>query len=290
MGSDVATNSSPLVFDTFPKHILGRRILMTGASPENRRKSSPVLNYKRKTTKNPSEIKNITNTKRQNFPRRTLKRESEKNNIFIFDWDDTLFCTSHLNQNKDSFFKLYDLPRRDKKKIQEIQFYVYQILDKALSNGTVFIITNSSDGWIQKSTKLYYPELIPILNKVNIISARSLYEKKYPNNMEMWKIKAFTDLPEIYDIDKTVRTNIVCIGDNDIEIKCGKKLAEFFDDYVLKTVKFRENPDLDELVKQLNLINIEFMRVLNYPKTLSILVDKKNTKKDEIKGDDEKNL
>ena len=287
MGSDFVSNSSPIVLDTFPKHILGRRILMTGISPP--RKSSTTLNNKRKTPKEFSEIKNCPNLRRQNLSHKTLKTEIKKNNIFIFDWDDTLFCTTHLNQCEENYQRSHSLSKCEKKKIQEIESYVDEILNKALLNGTVFIITNSSDGWIQRSTKLYYPELIPTLNKINIISARSLYEKKFPDNMEMWKIKAFTELPEIFDIDKTVSTNIICIGDNDIEIKCGKKLAESFNDYVLKTVKFRENPDLDELIKQLNLIDIEFMRVLNYPKTLSILVDKKNGKSNEINGDDKIN-
>ena len=282
MGIDYDRNSAPPSLDAFPKQKLGREVLMTDISPEKQRKSATTLNYKRKTPKSPSKTKNITSGKRQYFPRRNLKTENEKSNIFIFDWDDTLFFTSHLNRNKDSFFSSYELPKRELKKMKEIEYYVDRILNKALSYGMVFIITNSSDGWIQKSAKLFYPELTPILNRINIISARSLFEKKYPNNLEMWKIKAFTDLPEIFDINKKVPTNIICIGDNDIEIKCGKKLAESFDDYVLKTVKFRENPDLDELIKQLNLIDIEFMRVLNYPKTLSILVDKKNTKTNEI--------
>ena len=178
MGIDYDRNSAPPPLDTFPKQRLGSEILMTDISPEKQRNSATTLNYKRKTPKSPSKVKNITNSRRQNFPRRILKTENEKSNIFIFDWDDTLFFTSHLNRNKDSILTSRELPKRELKKMKEIEFYVDRILNKALSYGMVFIITNSSDGWIQKSAKLFYPELTPILNRINIISARSLFEKK----------------------------------------------------------------------------------------------------------------
>ena len=225
--------------------------------------SSKIL----KNNNNPNNLeKKIKNTK---------NKTTNSNNIFIFDWDDTLFFASHLIERNDSISQKY-LTSVEKAKIKEIEEYTVKILNKALNKGIVFIITNSSEGWVEACVEVYYKELIPLLSKVNIISARTLYEKKFPDNMEMWKIQAFTDLPKLFEIDKNVKTNIICLGDNNLEIKCGKKLAMEFNQCLLKTIKFRENPDLKELIKQLNLIDLEFMRIFNFPKSLCINVDKKN--------------
>lgn len=44
-------------------------------------------------------------------------------------------------------------------------------------------------------------------------------------------------------------TNLVCIGDSNVEIDAGKHLATQFPTAMIKTVKFRENPSPDELIK-----------------------------------------
>jgi len=101
------------------------------------------------------------------------KMTIKNNTLFIFDWDDTLFFTSHLNPSEENLF-LY-INSKEQKMMSTIEFYIKQILNKALSKGTVLIITNSSEGWVEACVKFYYPNLIPILRYVNIISARHLY-------------------------------------------------------------------------------------------------------------------
>ena len=128
--------------------------------------------------------------------------------------------------------------------------------------------------------KFYYPNLIPILKKINIISARDLYEKEYPLDPQMWKIKAFNDLKKIFNFEKCSVSNIICIGDNNCEIVAAKKFGEEFNNCLVKTIKFREKPDLKELIRQIILIDKQILRVCNYPKSLTIQVNKvKNEKK-----------
>ena len=130
---------------------------------------------------------------RQSYYQRLIHKNIEytkstiKNNtIFIFDWDDTLFFTTHINPSENNTF-FYE-SQTEKKFMNRIEYYVSEILNKALSKGEVFIITNSGDGWVNACAKFYYPNLIPILNKINIISARDLYQKEYPNDPTTWKI------------------------------------------------------------------------------------------------------
>ena len=209
----------------------------------------------------------------------TMNKSLIKNNtIFIFDWDDTLFFTTHINPSENNTF-FYE-SQTEKKFMNRIEFYVSEILNKALSKGEVVIITNSGDGWVNACAEFYYPNLIPILKKINIISARDLYEKKYPSDPQTWKIKAFNDLKNIFNFEKCSASNIICIGDNNYEIIAAKKLGEEFKNCIVKTIKFREKPNLKELIKQIILVDKQILRVCNYPKSLTIQVNKiKNDKK-----------
>ena len=207
-----------------------------------------------------------------------LKKETIKNNtIFIFDWDDTLFFTTHLDPSKNSM--RFNESALEKKMIKSIEYYVEEILSKALDKGTVLIITNSSEGWVEYCVFSYYQNLIPLLKQINIISARTLYEQEFPSEPLTWKIKTFNDLTQKFNFEKCLLTNIICIGDDNSEIIAAKKLANNFENCLVKTIKLRESPKLKELIKQLILINEQILRVYSYPKSLTIQVDKKKNPK-----------
>ena len=163
--------------------------------------------------------------------------------------------------------------------IKVIESYIEEILNKALSKGTVLIITNSSEGWVEACTKFYYPDLIPILKNIYIISARELYQEQYPTEPGTWKIKTFNDLKEQFNFEQNLVTNIICFGDDKNEIIAAQKLGENINNCLIKTVKFRDKPDLKEMLKQLILINEQILRVYNYPKSLTIQIDKKKNPK-----------
>ena len=82
-------------------------------------------------------------------------------------------------------------------------------------------------------------------------------------------------MKEKFNFNKCIVSNIICIGDDNSEIIAAKKLGENFNNCLVKTIKFREKPDLTELIKQMILINEQILRVYNYPKSLTIQVDKK---------------
>ena len=205
------------------------------------------------------------------------KEEIKNNTLFIFDWDDTLFFTTHLNQYKNSVF-FYE-NENEKRMIKVIESYVEEILNKALGKGTVLIITNSCEGWVESCVKFYYPEIIPILKNIYIISARELYQEQYPFEPGIWKIKTFNDLKEQFNFEKSLITNIICFGDDKNEIIAAQKLGENINNCLIKTVKFRDKPNLKEMLKQLILINEQILRVYKYPKSLTIQIDKKKNPK-----------
>ena len=201
------------------------------------------------------------------------KEEIKNNTLFIFDWDDTLFFTTHLNPSKNNLF-FYE-NEKEKKMMKTIEYYIIEILNKALNKGAVLIITNSSEGWVEACAKFYYPNLIPILKNIYIISARELYQEEFPNEPGTWKLRTFKDLKEKFNFEECLVTNIICFGDDKNEIFAAKKLGENINNCLIKTVKFRDKPNLKDILKQLILINEQILRVYNYPKSLTIQIDKK---------------
>lgn len=51
-------------------------------------------------------------------------------------------------------------------------------------------------------------------------------------------------------------TNIVAIGDSNIELEAAYNLALQYNTAFIKTIKFRETPSPEELVKQIKLVNV----------------------------------
>ena len=238
-------------------------------SPKNEENSQNLLSPKKITNIRKSYYQSLINKNIIKFNKEIIKN----NSLFIFDWDDTLFFTTHLNPSKNSTF-FYE-SKTEKKLMNTIEYYVAEILKKALSKGTVLIITNSSDGWVHACAKFYYPNLIPILDKIKIISSRELYQNEYPAEPIIWKVKTFNDLKYKFNFEKCSVSNIICIGDDNSEIIAAKKLGENFENCLVKTIKFRDKPNLTDLIKQIILINEQILRVYNYPKSLTIQVDKK---------------
>lgn len=64
----------------------------------------------------------------------------------------------------------------------------------------VIIITNSDEGWVHYSAERYVPKLLPVLDKYQIISARTRYERFYPQQPLCWKAAAFAhESNELYE-------------------------------------------------------------------------------------------
>ena len=194
------------------------------------------------------------------------------NSIIIFDWDDTLLPTSFLI-SKGIINSLEKLTKFERRKILDLEELILQLLTLSVDKGDVYIITNADRGWVEYSSKLIYPSITNILQKINIISARNNYEDKYPGNLRIWKIQAFMNLTHNLDIKKI--TNIICLGDSIFEIEAGKILATKFTNAFIKTIKFKEKPELNEVFKQILLVCMQFNTIHSAVKNLTIRVEKK---------------
>ena len=203
----------------------------------------------------------------------TMDKKKTLNNIFFFDWDDTLLCTSYLVPT--GALNDINISKKDKDIINNLDNLIFQLLSKTVEKGYVFIITNGASGWVELSSKKFYPRTAEILSQVKIISARGLYEKRLPGDMRQWKINAFQVAIDSLNLKKTLPTNIICFGDSNIEIEASYYLKDKFANAYLKTVKFKENPSHVELEKEIKIIIAQLDLILANIKNLSIKVIKK---------------
>ena len=127
--------------------------------------------------------------------------------------------------------------------------------------------------WPCYSCKRFFPNVYNLLSKIKIISARALYDKKYPNNYKTWKNMAFNDIIKNYDL--TLPSNIICMGDSTYEIEAAHGLSNKFQEGFIKAIKFKELPKIDELISQLNLILDKFNFIYSACKNWTITIDKK---------------
>ena len=199
-------------------------------------------------------------------------KPKQHNSLIIFDWDDTLLPTSFLTPG-GVFNEDITLSESEQDKMLKIEQSVLTLLNETVEKGNVYIITNAGKGWVEYSARRFYPSIVDILSKVKIISARGEYEKLYPGNSRQWKIQAFLNLLNYVDV-KLV-TNIICVGDSLFEMEAGRILASKFTEAFIKTIKFREAPKLDELIKQLKLVCVQFGAIYSSIKNLTIRVEKK---------------
>ena len=199
-------------------------------------------------------------------------KPKQHNSIIIFEWDDILFPTSFLSPFliQDENINLNEIEKENLLKLEQA---VLKLLTEAIEKGNVYIITNAPKGWVENSCHRFYPSIIPILEKINIISARGQYEKIFPGNKKQWKIEAFLNLQKKFNLK--LITNIISFGNSLIDIEAGRILASKFAKAFIKTINFREETLLDELLKQIELVCIQFNSIYSSIKNLTIKVEKK---------------
>ena len=200
------------------------------------------------------------------------KNKFKYNSIFILDWDDTLLCTTVLSPCGYFDDNMIILPSK-MEKIKKLEILVKKLLTITTEKGDTYIITNSEPGWVEYSCKRFFPNAFVLLDKIKIISARGIYEKKYPKDFKAWKLMTFNDIIKNYE--KNLPTNIMCLGDSSYEIEAAYGLASKFPNGFVKAIKFKEFPKIDELISQLNLILGKFNFIYSACKNWNITIDKK---------------
>ncbi|CAK9078890.1 unnamed protein product [Durusdinium trenchii] len=184
------------------------------------------------------------------------QKSPQHQTVIIFDWDDTLLCTSFLNlRNQESM-----LSPTIERNLRDIEAASKKLLELAKRMGQTFIITNAMSGWVEYSAAKWAPNLLDTLQRVRVISARTKFEPEFPGEVSKWKESAFLEVQK--QLDNEIITNLISVGDSNFEMDALHVMGKQFAQALVKTIKFRENPSPEELLKQLELVTQKFEKIV----------------------------
>lgn len=191
--------------------------------------------------------------------------------MVIFDWDDTLLCTSFLNRYCQPGAMM---PPNVFQYLRTLEDIGTQLLEQAMEFGYVYIVTNATPGWVEESAARWAPKLLPVLDRIQVISARDRWGASFPEDFYQWKTQTFLDLHRYIPTGDKVM-NIVSIGDADFELQAALNLGKQYENAVVKTVKLKHYPSPAELVKQLELVKDKFDHIYHQGRNLKISLERK---------------
>jgi len=174
--------------------------------------------------------------------------------LTILDYDDTLLCSTYLQHTTVS-----------KEILGELAVKVSALLETALERGVVAIVTNGENGWVELSSAKYIPTVVPLLDKIRVISARTLYERLYPNSPMKWKYCAFRDL-----LNEFHPLNVLSYGDSTAEREAVRLLGRERVEIKTKSVKFALRPNPEQLLRQIELVISTFKYVCDHCDNLDL--------------------
>ncbi len=203
-------------------------------------------------------------------------------NIFIIDWDDTLFPTTWVNKNSIDITKAEAL-NQYKIYFLELDKTISSLLDSLNEVGEIWIVTNANIKWIKSCLTILNLSRKVIINKnIRIVSARDSYSQNN-NSPTEWKILTFQDIIEdiMNKIKKNMKPNtiinIISIGDAMYEyialINLDNFIKSFISNrnnqincnfkYLLKNIKFMEKPDFNFVIDQMQVLQKNKSNIIN---------------------------
>lgn len=123
------------------------------------------------------------------------------------------------------------------------------------------IITNAETGWVELSAQTFMPCVLPLLQKVKIVSARSTYEPVFPDSPIDWKLQAFEqEIQAAYGSASGKATasavkNVLSFGDSVHERSALYAATNKLSNALSKSIKFVERPSLEQLKRQVELVH-----------------------------------
>lgn len=176
-------------------------------------------------------------------PARAPGRPAPQECIIIFDWDDTLMCSSAINAGQFHPHQMVQL-----------ESLLEQVLGLSMQLGETLVVTNADDLWVLESTRRFAPRVLPILSRLTIMSARRKYEQTCPGDVFAWKRETFREILATRSlVSSNAGVNLVVLGDSPAEIEAAHT-ATMGTQSTVKTVKFKETPSGDEVLEQLRMV------------------------------------
>lgn len=229
----------------------------------------------------------------------------EKKSVIIFDWDDTLLASTFLSGEGYRLDSTDPLPEELYQQFRQLETAVIAILTTALQYGLVRIITNAETGWVQMSAEKWLPGVLPLLKRMQVVSARSTYEGQFPthqyhNAANRWKKKQLSflwkhscfeeqirqafelhktgaDLGVLSEADTNSATprcikNVLSFGDSQAEREAVHNVTRNLKWTLTKSVKFHERPTPEQLTRQIELVQNCFQTICSANEDMDLML------------------
>lgn len=191
--------------------------------------------------------------------------------IIIWDWDDTLLCSSFLSgEGFNLNSRIEDASGELLAQLEELQKSMIAVLCLAATYGEVHIVTNAETGWVQMSAQKFVPAVVPYLEKCVILSARSTYECMYPDSPLKWKFYAFQERLSEALRDTETTKNILSFGDSHVEREAIRAVTRGHPNCRTKSIKFAERPSIEQLQRQIELVSNCFQYIYDHDGDLDL--------------------
>jgi len=190
--------------------------------------------------------------------------------IIFMDWDDTLLCSSVLSNQGIKLDSDMENAGELVAQLEELSDSIISVLNVAMSYGSIYIVTNGETGWVQLSAQKFLPSVLPILDKVRILSARSTFEALFPDSPMKWKFHAFQESLNQEYADSHCIKNVLSFGDSHAEREAIRLVTRGLPNTRTKSIKFAERPTVEQLQRQLELVSNCFQYISSHEEDLDL--------------------
>jgi hypothetical protein len=194
--------------------------------------------------------------------------------ILIFDWDDTVLPSTWVQEQGLGLGDESVVTPEQQAILATMSEYAAQTLNAAKRHGKVVLVTNAEHGWIELSCKKFMPDLMPALEDVKRLSARSTYEHQGVISPFQWKYYAFdSEIKSFFkEFAPDQRKNVISFGDSAHEREALIRVTESMEGCCTKSLKFVERPEVEQLMKEHELISGCFKYVVNHVGNLDLCI------------------
>mmetsp|Transcript_67965 Transcript_67965/g.196898 ORF Transcript_67965/g.196898 Transcript_67965/m.196898 type:complete len:323 (-) Transcript_67965:364-1332(-) len=198
--------------------------------------------------------------------------------LFIFDWDDTILPSSWIQRQGLRLDSNSTVSHAQRESLAEASAAASETLRLAKQAGTVVLVTNAERGWIELSCLKFLPSLLPIIENVRIVSARTNFERAVHWSPLEWKVLAFEaeiarSCGALALVDPSKRKNIHSLGDSVHEREALQRATFGLPNCCSKALKFVDRPDIGQLLSQHALITRSFEQIVQHDGDLDLSIN-----------------
>ncbi|KAH0485738.1 MAG: uncharacterized protein KVP18_004218 [Porospora cf. gigantea A] len=207
-------------------------------------------------------------------PKRFRGPSLKSGQLIIFDWDDTLLATTALR--RENFVPRQpqtpprppqDITPEMKTLLETLGEEVVLTLNLSRDLGTVMIITNGSQDWVDVSCRSFLPACYEDVRSIPKISAKKR-GKPFSNDPLQWKRVTFLQETLTYFAESeqgdTSSLSILSVGDSNHERVSTFELAPLFPNHHLKSIHMLRVPTIEDLILQHRLLRRLLPKAISY--------------------------